>query len=86
MQNTKLDEILSREKAYLTNKALHTKYKIQYVSEYLTSGTIINVKYFSYPPTFIISPLFTYICKCRFSWFLYSLGETPTNFRNAFVK
>jgi len=34
MQNTKLDEILSKEESYLTNKALHTKYKIQYVSEY----------------------------------------------------
>lgn len=34
MQNTKLDEILFKEESYLTNKALHTKYKIQYVSEY----------------------------------------------------
>ena len=34
MQNTKLDEILSKEESYLTKKTLHTKYKIQYVREY----------------------------------------------------
>lgn len=34
MQNPKLNELIIRDKAYLTDKALHTKYKIQYVSEY----------------------------------------------------
>ncbi len=34
MENTKFDDMLSKEKTYLTDKAVHTKYKIQYVSEY----------------------------------------------------
>lgn len=34
MQNDKFNVILSKEQKYLTNKALHTKYKIQYVTEY----------------------------------------------------
>ena len=34
MENLKIDEIKNREMIYLTNKAIHTKYKIQYVSEY----------------------------------------------------
>lgn len=33
----KVEEILSKEKAYLTDKAIHTRYKIQYVREYVNN-------------------------------------------------
>ena len=41
MQGDKFEEILSREQAFLTKKAPHTKYKIQYVSEYAKTWAYI---------------------------------------------
>lgn len=52
MESKRLEEILSNEKVYLTNKAIHTKYKIQYVCEYAknwmyvaSSNNAININF-----------------------------------------
>lgn len=52
MLNPKLNEIIIREKEYLTDKSLHTKYKIQYVSEYsknwvyvASSNNVANINF-----------------------------------------
>lgn len=47
MQGDKFEEILSREQAFLTKKAPHTKYKIQYVSEYAKTWAYIASEFTS---------------------------------------
>lgn len=42
LQNNKFEKIILKEDAFLTKKAIHTKYKIQYVSEYAKNWAYVS--------------------------------------------